>query len=381
MKILRPLPLTSVVLATALMVLAGCSGSNDGQSADPDEAFLDQVRQEASTAPASEEDTAPLVSPNAAAAKVELQTATFEMGEIANDTIAVKRMKVYNRGEAPLKITRVSTSCGCTTGEMEQSLIPPGGEGDLIIRVDPNRIPGFYADKVLTLFTNDPVNPTPTVHVVTHVQAEFVVVPETIDFGEVALGSGAEASVRVRQLQQAPFEINNASLNRNATYLQTELEKLPKDQWADPDKAEYRVTARVSPDAPAGPIDKWIILDTNLTRYTRVPVRVTGTVVGPYMVTPRNVMVRGLEPGTPQRGVLVLSSDKTLNVAEVTNENDAVDVSFRAAEKPNTYLFDIDVPTRTPSRGLRDTWTIAFSIDGKDYEESVPVSVVLTREN
>ena len=60
---------------------------------------------------------------------------------------------VKNTGDAPLVITRVIASCGCTTPEWTKEPIAPGASGDIKITYDPKGRPGpFY--KTISIFSN-----------------------------------------------------------------------------------------------------------------------------------------------------------------------------------------------------------------------------------
>jgi hypothetical protein len=262
---------------------------------------------------------------------------------------------------------------------METSVIPPGGEGNLIIRVDPARIPGFFAEKVLTLYTNDPTNPAPSLHVATHVKPEVELIPEVLDFGKVPVKQAGELTARIRQLQDAPVEIKSAALGRDIPAITVDTKLAPENEWAAPGKREYIITARIAPGAPAGLYDEWIWINTNITRYANIPIKFRGEIVGPYSVTPRAVAVRNLEPGLTQQGVLFVQSEKPLKVTGLTNSNSAVTAAFQAGEQPNTFTFNVNVPQRTPNRAIRDTWTITMDVDGEQFVETVPVTIILTK--
>jgi hypothetical protein len=383
MKRFKIVPL---LLALAVPIwLSGCSPKTDGEktsgtlTADQTEdAFLADVRNEASKVPAG---AGTGVASALGQPKIELQTTAYDMGVVPSTEIAVRKMKIFNRGEAPLKIDRIATSCGCTTGEMEQSLIPPGGEANLVIRVDPKRIPGFYANKALTVHNNDPANPHPVINVVTHVEPEVEIDPEILDFGTVQLGESAKATVRVRQMQDAPFELSGAVFQRDPPFLHVTQALAPETEWRRPGKREYVITVDILPSAPSGPYDEWVILSTNLTRMQQMPLKFKGIVVGPYEFVPRTVTMRGVAPGTPLTHVLTLTGKQDLRVIEVTNSNTAVQITHGPGEKPNTVTFGFTVPQRTPSPSLRDTWKIVFEVAGQRHEESVPVVIILTRQN
>ena len=60
---------------------------------------------------------------------------------------------VKNTGEAPLVITRVIASCGCTTPEWTKEPIAPGQTGDIKITYDPKGRPGPFS-KTISVYSN-----------------------------------------------------------------------------------------------------------------------------------------------------------------------------------------------------------------------------------
>jgi hypothetical protein len=51
---------------------------------------------------------------------------SFNFGAIGAKDIVERTFIIRNEGEAPLTISRVYTTCGCTTAEVSASIIPPG---------------------------------------------------------------------------------------------------------------------------------------------------------------------------------------------------------------------------------------------------------------
>ncbi|MDR0698979.1 MAG: DUF1573 domain-containing protein [Tannerella sp.] len=80
---------------------------------------------------------------------------SYDFGTIGeNDGFAEHIFKFKNTGNAPLTVTRVHTSCGCTKPEWTQSPIEPGQEGIIIITFSPKgRIGNF--NKQATVYTNE----------------------------------------------------------------------------------------------------------------------------------------------------------------------------------------------------------------------------------
>ncbi len=383
MKLLRVFLLS--VLVTLPLALTACTkpaGSTESATpsaaatADPEEDFLAGVRKESGTELAAD---AKAVVPGVP--KIELQTNHYDMGIIPGTEIAVQSMKIYNRGSAPLKISRVQTSCGCTTGEMENTLIPPGGESRLIIRVDPKKIAGFQTTKILTIHNTDPENPNPTIDVTTTVAPELEVDPEVMDFGQIPMGQAFKHTLRVRQLQDAPLEVSGAAFQRDLPFLKSSFAPVPESEWRTPGKHEYTVTVEVSADAPAGELNELFIISSNVPRMPQFSMRLKGTIVGPFTFTPATVTLRGAQTGAPIQNVLSLTGKEAVKILEVANSNPAIQVAHRPGTDPNTVLFDLTVPQPSTSLTLRDTWRIVFETGGVREEQQIPVVVVLAREN
>ena len=61
--------------------------------------------------------------------------------------------KIKNTGEAPLVLTRVIASCGCTTPEWTKEPIAPGKGGDIKITYNPKDRPGPFV-KTISVYSN-----------------------------------------------------------------------------------------------------------------------------------------------------------------------------------------------------------------------------------
>ena len=61
---------------------------------------------------------------------------SYDMGTVVKGELAAADLAVRNRGNGPLTVVAVSTSCGCTTATLTPLLIPAGGEGWLRIEYD-----------------------------------------------------------------------------------------------------------------------------------------------------------------------------------------------------------------------------------------------------
>lgn len=75
---------------------------------------------------------------------------------VVTTTFAVK-----NTGNEPLVINRLSTSCGCTTAEMDESPLQPNESRKMVVTFDPMVHPDQLGkiERVVYLQTSDPIQP------------------------------------------------------------------------------------------------------------------------------------------------------------------------------------------------------------------------------
>jgi len=83
--------------------------------------------------------------------------AVADLGDIVRGDQATHDFIIRNEGTAPLEITEVRPSCGCTVAEFDHT-IPPGGTGTIHAKLDTSGIRGG-ASKMITVYTNDPETP------------------------------------------------------------------------------------------------------------------------------------------------------------------------------------------------------------------------------
>ncbi|MGC8839393.1 MAG: DUF1573 domain-containing protein [Anaerolineae bacterium] len=69
--------------------------------------------------------------------RIELSTKEADLGAVPNTAPVSRTFEVRNVGQGWLEITGVSTSCGCTTAEVADRHLPPGGSTTLLVTFDP----------------------------------------------------------------------------------------------------------------------------------------------------------------------------------------------------------------------------------------------------
>lgn len=91
-------------------------------------------------------------------AKIEFKTDTIDYGTIEKGADGVRVFEFTNTGNAPLIISDVKSTCGCTVPKKPEGPIMPGEKGEISVKYDTNRVNPIR--KTITVTSNAA---TPTV--------------------------------------------------------------------------------------------------------------------------------------------------------------------------------------------------------------------------
>ena len=87
-----------------------------------------------------------------AQAKIEFKAETIDYGTIEKGADGVRVFEFTNTGTAPLIISKVSSSCGCTIPKKPEAPILPGETGEIQVKYDTNRV--GHIRKAITVISN-----------------------------------------------------------------------------------------------------------------------------------------------------------------------------------------------------------------------------------
>lgn len=91
-------------------------------------------------------------------AKIEFETTVIDYGTIEKGADGVRVFKFKNTGNAPLVVTSVKSSCGCTVPKKPEAPVLPGETGEIEVKYDTKRVNPIR--KTITVTSNAE---TPTV--------------------------------------------------------------------------------------------------------------------------------------------------------------------------------------------------------------------------
>lgn len=87
-----------------------------------------------------------------AQAKITFKSDTVDYGEIAKGADGVRVFEFTNTGDAPLIVTDVKSSCGCTVPKKPDGPVAPGASSSIQVKYDTNRVGPIR--KTVTVYSN-----------------------------------------------------------------------------------------------------------------------------------------------------------------------------------------------------------------------------------
>lgn len=123
------------------------------------------------------------------APKIEVSEQSFDFGYALVTRHYRHTFWLYNRGDAPLKIKRIRTFCGCTATELKRNLLPPGDSTSFDFIFDTY---GFFGERVKWAYirSNDPRDSLLKVNVTIRLYEDysrtpFEINPKYLDFNRI----------------------------------------------------------------------------------------------------------------------------------------------------------------------------------------------------
>ncbi|WP_370895366.1 DUF1573 domain-containing protein [Chryseobacterium gossypii] len=105
----------------------------------------------------------------ASAQTITFDKTTFDYGTIKPNSDGTRYFTVTNTGDKPLVLSNVKASCGCTTPQFSTDPIMPGKSAKIKVGYNTAINGGF--NKMIEVFSNDPVNSRSVIYIKGNVDA------------------------------------------------------------------------------------------------------------------------------------------------------------------------------------------------------------------
>jgi hypothetical protein len=156
-----------------------------------------------------------------------------DFGRIAQNSSATYRFKLENRGDAPLHITGVKATCGCTSTVSGKDLLAPGEDTEIEVTYHSAGTPG-PVHKTVEVSSDDPAQAVLALDFDAEVKGAATLSQGRVLFLDLTAKSRARASVKITSETGKPIDISDVDLSP-APWLGVRTRVNDREAWVDLD--------------------------------------------------------------------------------------------------------------------------------------------------
>jgi len=245
------------------------------------------AQQPASAPPQAQPQAAAQKAPEGPRPVIDITEKIKDFGTVAKGEKLRAVFEVRNTGNAPLEVTQVRPTCGCTVASFDHT-IPPGGTGKITAEVDTTGFSGPVSKAVL-VFSNDPATPQVNVVIKADVRAFIEVLPRPlVIFRNVLQGEPATEKLVLLAADGSDFKVEGAE-SSGGPYQLTYKQMEEKERVPERKGSQWELTVTVPANAPEGMLNHKLVVKTNAPKAREVTINVTGAVRPVVQVIPAQV--------------------------------------------------------------------------------------------
>lgn len=206
----------------------------------------------------------------------------FSFGNLGQGHQAIHRFKVTNTGNAPLLISGVKATCGCTSSLVGKPNLAPGEATEIEVAFNTTGLLGTHR-KTVDVLSNDPANPVLTLSFDGNIQQAVRATTEWLLMEGLKPKDRRKDSVKVESGTGVALRVTRVDLSK-APWLGVATREDGKDLWVDFDLLARKLPAKLSSGTDtitlhlANPKPTTLTLSVHWEKYVPVvitPARVT----------------------------------------------------------------------------------------------------------
>lgn len=309
----------------------------------------------------------------AASPRIAWEGKVFDFGDTIQGRTIRHAYKFRNVGDAPLQITKVDPSCGCTLVAAPAEAIAPGAAGEIAVEFDSGTRVGFQNFRIV-VFSNDPaeVDLGPKITLLQfrgEVLTRYVLSPPMFNLGRLTVGDGAPArtlTVKAAKAREAGFRIKA-------------IDGLPSWMTLKPTALEgggYTLELVVAASAPIGRIDRHVMVKTDLKSQPTLAVRVLAEVAGPFNLPP-SVLLDGVTRGTTRKIIIERVDGRDgLKILGIKRDRSRLGLRLRVLQTGRIVELEVTVLPTAPLGPFSGVLDLRFD-DPKQPRGVIPIFGVI----
>lgn len=260
-----------------------------------------------------------------------------DFGTVAKGALLVHKFTLTNIYDAPMQVTELRRSTEDLVAYPPQRIVQPNEKADFVVTLDTAKSSGAVSETVHVSVGPTFVS-TAKLRLKANVRADITLTPGSLNFGNVPQGTKAVQTVTLEYAGKLKDWKPTGAIGSN----------LYDTLISDLGRGKYKVTVTLKPDAPAGPLNETLSLNTNDPTVPQIRIGLRAAIQGPIEVsTPRIVFPKIKVGETSSYRVIVRGNGVgAFTIDALADQGDGVSVqSIGTASPVHTIVVSI-APTK-----------------------------------
>ena len=260
------------------------------------------------------------------------KTSSHNFGTIARAAKAECEFTFQNTYEEDVHVASVRSSCGCTSVRVKDNkeTLKTWETGAIVAHINSDKFLGTKGATITVTFDR-PYHAEVRLQVRTYIRDDVVLNPGSIQFGSVSQGTAGQQRLAVGLAGQTDWRI--LDVKSDNPHLSGEV----VEAAADGGRIVYHLTVRLDAGAPAGYLRDHVMLLTNDSQRSQIPVAVEGRVVSTVSVGPRMLSLGVVKPGEKVSKQVVVRGKEPFRIVQIEAEGDGFEFPVASTEKAKPF--------------------------------------------
>jgi hypothetical protein len=242
---------------------------------------------------------------------------SHDFGVVARGADVRHRIAVTNIYQETVRITNVSTTCGCSAAQPSQKELKSLETAYIEIRMDTNKFMRRKDSNVDVSMTFDGgASKTVRIPITAYIRSDVVLTPGKAEFGSVDAGAGSQKRIQIAYAGRDNWQIKEVKTGGGTVTAEV------RETSRGGGRVNYEMLVTLPPEAPLGAVRDELTLVTDDENNPYVPVLVEGEVVADIIINPTTLPLGQLTPGVDKTMSVVVRGRKPFTIEKIECDSD-----------------------------------------------------------
>lgn len=252
---------------------------------------------------------------------------SHDFAAVARGAKADFGFRLKNIYKETVHIAGVRSSCGCTTPTITKDTLATHESSEILASLNTKSFLG-HKSATITVTFDKPFVAEVQLRVQGNIRSDVVFSPGVVQLGTVDQGAMGEQRVSVTYAGRPDWAI--VDVQSTNAHFEVEMDEMSRGGG----RVAYNLLVRLKGDTPAGYLNDELVIVTNDSQSSRIPLAVEGRVVSDLSVTPASLFLGDLAKGQTVTKKLIVRGSKPFKILEMNCDDDCFDFAVSDELKP-----------------------------------------------